>query len=73
MTRGWSTRNGSTRGPGEDEAAQRPRRDDVGDGRLAEQDRDLAEEVAAAERGALLAVDDDRGLAVEDDVERRTR
>ena len=50
MTRGWSTRNASTRRPGEDEAAQRPDRDDVGDRRLAEEDRDLAEELAAAER-----------------------
>ena len=44
-------------------------RDDVGDRRLAEDDRDLAEELAAGQPGALGAVDDDRRLAVEDDVE----
>ena len=59
------------RRPGQDERPQRARRDDVGAGRLAEEDRDLAEEVAAGERRPLLAVDDDRRLAVEDDVERR--
>ena len=45
---------------GQDEAAQRPGRDDVGDRRLAEDDRHLAEELAAAEPRALRAVDDDR-------------
>ena len=69
MTRGWATRNGSTRGPGEDEAAQRPDGHDVGDRRLAEEDRHLAEEVAATEPGALRPVDDDGRLAVEDHVE----
>src|SRR5207342_1765865 len=54
---------------GEDQAAQRSQRDHVGDGRLAKENGDLAEEVAAAEPGALVAIDDDRGLAVEDDVE----
>ena len=72
MTGGLSSRNGRTwarRGRGSAAA----RRDDVGDRRLAEQDRDLAEEVAARQRRPLLAVDDDVGLAVEDDVERRAR
>ena len=40
-------------------------------GRLAEQDRDLAEEVAAGQGGSLLAVDQDLRLAVEDHVEGR--
>ena len=54
---------------GQDQAAQRPGRHDVRDRRLAEDDRHLAEELAATEPRALRAVDDDRRLAVEDDVE----
>ena len=69
MTRGWSIRKASTRGPGQDQAAQRPHGDHVGDRRLAEDDRDLAEELAAAEPRALGAVDHDGRLAVEDHVE----
>ena len=42
---------------------------DVGDRRLREQERHLAEEVALAEVGPIVAVDADRDLAVEDDVE----
>ena len=56
---------------GQDQAAQRSGRDDVGDRRLAEEDRDLAEEVAARQPGPLRAVDEDRRLAIEDDVEAR--
>ena len=54
---------------GQHEAAQRPDGDHVGDRRLAEQDRNLAEEFAAAETGPFLAVDRDRRLALEDHVE----
>ena len=54
---------------GQDETAQRRRGHDVRDRRLAEDDRDLAEEVAPAETGTLRAVDDDRRLAFEDDEE----
>ena len=57
--------------PAEDDAAQRREGHDVGDRRLAEEDRDLAEELAPAEPGPLLAVDLDRAGAVEDDVEAR--
>ena len=69
MTRGWAIEERLDRRAGEDEAAQRSRGDDVGDRRLAEQDRDLAEEVAAGQARPLGPVDDDRRLAVEDDVE----
>ena len=62
-------RNASTSRTGEDQAAQRPGGHDVRDGRLAEEDRHLAEELAAAQPGALRAVDDDGRLAIEDDVE----
>ena len=54
ITGGWATQERLDRGPGQDEAAQRPEGDDVGDRRLAEEDRDLAEELAAAERRPLL-------------------
>ena len=54
---------------GEREATQRTGRDDIRDGSLPE-DGDLAEEVAAREAGALAAIDHDRGLAVDDHVER---
>ena len=69
MTRGWAMRNASTRGPARTRQRSGRGRDDVRDRRLAEDDRDLAEELAAAEPGALRAVDDDRRLAIEDDVE----
>ena len=55
----------------QDQAAQRACRDDVGDRLRAEEHRDLTEELAPAEAGALVAIDDDRGFAVEDDVEGR--
>ena len=71
MTGGLSRRNGWTRLP----ARTRQRSWWVATmsatGGLAKQDRDLAEEVAPAERRPLLAVDDDGGIAVEDHVERR--
>ncbi len=59
MTRGWSIRK--PRPPGRRRTRQRSGRSghDVGDRRLAEEDRDLAEELAAAQPGALRAVDDD--------------
>ena len=44
---------------GKDQAAQRPGGDDVGDRGLAEEDRDLSEELAAGEACPFLAVDDD--------------
>ena len=44
---------------------------DVGGRRLAEQDRNLAEERAAAEDGHVAAVGPDRDLAFQDDVEAR--
>ena len=53
----------------DDEAAQQRRGDHVGAGRLVRQDRDLAEEVTAPEPCALLAVDHDSRLPVEDHVE----
>src|SRR5436190_1885699 len=56
---------------GEDQTAQRPGRDDVRDGRLAEDDRHLAEELAATQSSPLGPVDDDGRLAIEDDVEAR--
>ena len=71
MSGGLSWRTPFTAEPARTRRPERPRRDDVGAGRLAEQDRDLAEEVAPGERRPLLAVDHDLGLAVEDDVERR--
>ena len=55
-----------------DEAAQRPCRDDVGDGRLAKQNGYLTEEIAAAERAEPVAVCNERGLALEHDVEARS-
>ena len=73
MTVGLSSRNGWTRCP----ARTRQRSGRVAmtsaPGRLAEEDRDLAEVVAPAERRPLVAVDDDLGVAVEDHVERRPR
>ena len=42
---------------GKDQAAERPEGDDVGDRRFAEDDRDLAEELAASDPGALDPVD----------------
>ncbi len=60
MTRGWPTRNGSTAGPARTRQRSVSERDDVGDRRLAEQDRHLAEEVAPGQRGPFLAVDPDR-------------
>ena len=69
ITRGWSIRNASTRGP----ASTRQRSGRIATtsaiGRLAEDDRDLAEELPAPEPRALRAVDHDRRLAVEDHVE----
>jgi len=56
----------------QDQAAERPRCDDVGDGRLAENDRYLTEEVAARQSCPFMAIDEDSGLAVEDDVEPRS-
>jgi hypothetical protein len=50
---------------------RRTERDDVGDRRLAEEDRHLPEEVATGQARPLRPVNDDRGLAVEDDVEPR--
>ncbi len=58
-------------GTRQDQAAKRAQGNHVGGGGLAEQDGDLAEEVAPAEPGAILAVDPDRDVAVEDDVEAR--
>ena len=68
MTRGWATRKPSTAGR-RGRGSAGPGGDDVGDGRLAQEDRDLAEEVAAGQPGAFRAVDDDGRLAIEDDVE----
>ena len=53
------------------EHAQLAGRDDVRDGRLAEQDRHLAEEVTLAQARDLVAIDLDRDLAVDDHVEAR--
>jgi hypothetical protein len=58
-------------GAGKDQAPHRAGGHDVRRRRLAEEDRDLAEEVATAQRGQVAAVDADRGLAVEDHVEVR--
>ena len=58
-------------GAGQCEAPERHERDDVGGGRLIEQNRQLAEEIAPRQLGPLLSVDSDRGLALEDDVEAR--
>ena len=71
MTWGWSTRKPSTSLPAIWMQRSGGRRDDVGRRRLAQQDRDLAEEVAAPEGRALLAVDPDVRGAVEDHVEAR--
>ena len=57
------------RGGGHREAAHGRDGDDVRGRRLAEQDRDLAEEVAAVELGALRPVDGDVRVALEDHVE----
>src|SRR5206468_9981607 len=56
---------------GQDEATERPRRDDVGDWGLAQQDGDLPEELAAPERIYAFTTRDHCGLAVEDDVKGR--
>src|SRR3954447_14954985 len=61
------------RGPGEDQHAQRALRHDICNGRLSEQDRDVAEELPLAERRALLAIDEDLRLALQDHVERAAR
>ena len=56
-------------GPGEHQATQRPQRHHVSDRRFAQQDGNLAEEVAAGDARALRPVDDDSGFPVQDDVE----
>ncbi len=56
-------------GPGQDEAAQRTGGDDIRDRGFAEDDRHLPEEVAPGQARPFVAVDQDRGLAVENDVE----
>ena len=71
-TRGFEVMKPSTRRAGEHDAAERPQRDDIRRGGFTQEDRHLAEEVAPVERGALLAVDEDRGVALEDDVEARS-
>jgi hypothetical protein len=53
------------------EDPQLARGDHVGHRRLAEKDGHLTEEIALAEPGALLAVDLDSDLAIEDHVEAR--
>ena len=68
ITRGWATRKPSTAGPARRGSAA-GQRDDVGDRRLAEEDRDLAEEVAACERRALLPSIWTSRVALEDHVE----
>jgi hypothetical protein len=59
--------------PGKRETAQERLRADVRDRDAADEHRDLAEELAAPETRTLLAVDEDRCLALEDDVEGPTR
>lgn len=59
--------------PREHQAAQLAQGDDVCERRLTEQDRRLPEEVTPGHPGALLAVDDDRGFALEDHEEARSR
>src|SRR5438876_4827927 len=51
------------------EAAERRPGDDVGDDRLAEQARDLAEEAATRENRQLLVLEDDAHLSLDDHVE----
>jgi predicted ATPase/class 3 adenylate cyclase len=51
-------------------AAQRPCRDDIRDGRLAEQNGYLTEEIPASERSQALSPRHERGLTLKDDVER---
>src|SRR5712664_3887423 len=60
------------RGAGDDRAMKPLRRDDVGDGWIAKQHGDLAEEISAAESAVVLAVDADDRFAREDDVEARS-
>ncbi len=72
MTRGWAIRNGSTRGP----PRTRQRSGRVATmsaiGGLAEEDRDLTEEVAARRDGPALSPSTTTAdLAVEDHVEAR--
>ena len=72
MTDGLSSRNAWICGPARTRQRSWPGGNDVGDRRLTEEDRDLAEEVAATQRGPLLAVDDHVRVAVENDVEGRS-
>lgn len=57
--------------PWQDQAAERAQGHDVGDRRLAQDDRHLAEEVAPGQSSTLGAIDDDRRFTVQDHVEAR--
>ena len=71
-TRGFEVMKPSSDGPAS--TMQRSGRSATtsAEGGFTQEDRHLAEEVAPVERGALLAVDEDRGVALEDDVEARS-
>ena len=69
ITRGWAIRNGSTRGPASTRQRSGVVATHIRDRRLAEDDRDLAEEVAPTQPGPFGPVDHDRRLALEDHVE----
>ncbi len=60
-------------GARDDEAAERRVRDDVARWGLAEQDGDLAEELATLKARSLLPVQDEAGLSLEDHVDVRAR
>src|SRR5437879_540568 len=55
--------------PGEHQDPQHALGHDIGDGRFAEEDRDIAEELALAEGRTLLPVDANFSLALEDHIE----
>ncbi len=73
ITRGRSSRKRSTSGRGITRQWSTPLRDDVRRRRALREDRDLAEEVAAAETRDLLPVELDDRRAVEDHVEAAAR
>ena len=73
MTGGWLQQEGAQVRPGQLQRRDRAHRDDVRNGRLAEQQRGLTEELAPAESRDIGTVDPDADLTVEDDEEARAR
>ena len=73
ITGGCSSRNPSSCGPGSTRQRRSVSARTSAIGTPPIEDGDLAEEVATTEPCALLAVDDDRGVSLDDDVEGASR